>query len=160
MSRTSAIDFAGACLRCRFPRGQEPHVQHLRAVAAAVAVGAAQVHVAQELHLDVLEAAAAAGRAAAVSRVEAEACPPCSPAPGPAAPRQRACGSRRRRRRSSPGWTGPFFRWGTGPPGPRNPPARAPQSPGACPAGQPGRASAHAARCTARPGSAWTSPSR
>ncbi len=43
-----------------------------RAVALAVAVRAAQVHVGEELHLDVLEAVAAAGRAAAVARVEAE----------------------------------------------------------------------------------------
>jgi hypothetical protein len=48
------------------------HVQHLGAVAAAVAVGAAQVDVGQELHLHVLEAAAAAGGAAAVAGVEAE----------------------------------------------------------------------------------------
>ena len=40
--------------------------------ALAVAVGAAQVHIREELHLDVLEAVAAAGRAAAVARVEAE----------------------------------------------------------------------------------------
>ena len=38
----------------------------------AVAVGAAQVDVGEELHLDVLEAVAAAGRAAAVAGVEAE----------------------------------------------------------------------------------------
>ena len=48
------------------------HVEQLGAVAAAVAVGAAQVDVAEELHLDVLETRAAAGRAAAVAGVEAE----------------------------------------------------------------------------------------
>ena len=47
-------------------------LQHLIAVAAAVAVRAAQVHVREELHLHVLEAVAAAGRAAAVAGVEAE----------------------------------------------------------------------------------------
>src|SRR5258708_25132026 len=47
-------------------------LEHLVAEAPAVAVGAAQVHVRQELHLDVLEAVAAAGRAAAVSGIEAE----------------------------------------------------------------------------------------
>ena len=47
-------------------------VQHLVAIAAAVAVRAAQIHVRQELHLDVLEAVAAAGRAATVAGVEAE----------------------------------------------------------------------------------------
>ena len=47
-------------------------VEDLGPEAAAVAVGAAQVDVAQELHLDVLEARAAAGRAAAVAGVEAE----------------------------------------------------------------------------------------
>src|SRR5262249_39020553 len=40
--------------------------------ALAVAVGAAQIHARQDLHLDVLEALPAAGRAAAVARVEAE----------------------------------------------------------------------------------------
>ncbi len=47
-------------------------VQHLGAKAPAVAVGAAQVDVGEELHLHVLEARAAAGRAAPVARVEAE----------------------------------------------------------------------------------------
>src|ERR1700733_1971872 len=47
-------------------------LEHLLAIAAAVAVGAAQVHVREKLHLDVLEAVAAAARAAAVTRVEAE----------------------------------------------------------------------------------------
>ena len=47
-------------------------LEHLVAVARAVAVRAAQVHVGQELHLDVLEAVAAAGGAAAVAGVEAE----------------------------------------------------------------------------------------
>ena len=47
-------------------------VEDLGAKAPAVAVGAAQVDVGEELHLDVLEARAAAGRAAAVAGVEAE----------------------------------------------------------------------------------------
>ena len=50
----------------------DAHVLDLGAEAPAVAVGAAQVHVGQELHLDVLEAVAAAGGAAAVAAVEAE----------------------------------------------------------------------------------------
>ncbi len=48
------------------------HLEHLVAVAPAVAVRAAQVHVGEELHLDVLEAVAAAGGAAPVAGVEAE----------------------------------------------------------------------------------------
>ena len=48
------------------------HLEGLGAVAASVAVGAAQVHVREELHLDVLEAVARAGRAAPGARVEAE----------------------------------------------------------------------------------------
>ncbi len=48
------------------------HLQNFRPVTLAVAVGAAQVHVAQELHFHMLEARAAAGGAAAVAAVEAE----------------------------------------------------------------------------------------
>ncbi len=48
------------------------HFEHFGTEALAVAVGAAQVHVGQELHLHVFEAVAAAGRAAAVAGVEAE----------------------------------------------------------------------------------------
>ncbi|MNX16520.1 hypothetical protein D3C86_463880 [compost metagenome] len=48
------------------------HFEDLGPVALAVAVGAAQVHVRQELHLDVLEARAAAGRATPVAGIEAE----------------------------------------------------------------------------------------
>ncbi len=47
-------------------------VEHFVPVAAAVAIGATQVHVREELHLDVLKAVAAAGRATAVTGVEAE----------------------------------------------------------------------------------------
>src|SRR5690606_16728451 len=47
-------------------------LEHLGPEALAVAVRAAQVHVGKKLHLHVLEAVAAAGRAAAVARVEAE----------------------------------------------------------------------------------------
>ena len=46
--------------------------QNLGAVTLAVAVLAAQIHVAEELHFDMLEARAAAGGAAAVATVEAE----------------------------------------------------------------------------------------
>ena len=46
--------------------------QNLGAVALAIAVRAAQVDVAQELHLDVLKTRAAAGGAAAVAAIEAE----------------------------------------------------------------------------------------
>src|SRR5205085_12590250 len=49
-----------------------PDLQDLVAIAAAVALRAAQVHVGEKLHLDVLEAAAVAGRAAAVAGDEAE----------------------------------------------------------------------------------------
>jgi hypothetical protein len=75
------------------------HLEHLGAEALAVAVGAAQVHVGQELHLDVLEAVAAAGGAAAVAGVEAER----SRGVAALARERRGCGSRRTRRRSLPG---------------------------------------------------------
>jgi hypothetical protein len=48
------------------------HFEHFLAIARAVAIRAAQVHVREELHLDMLEAVAAAGGAAPVARVEAE----------------------------------------------------------------------------------------
>ena len=48
------------------------HLQHVRPVAPPVAIRAAQVHVAQELHLEMLEAVARAGGAASVRVVEAE----------------------------------------------------------------------------------------
>ncbi len=47
-------------------------LEHLGAIALAVAVGTAQVDVGEELHLDVLEAVAAARRTAARAGVEAE----------------------------------------------------------------------------------------
>src|SRR3954462_14023649 len=47
-------------------------LEHFRAEALAVAVRAAQVNVGEELHLDVLEAVAAARGATAVAGVEAE----------------------------------------------------------------------------------------
>src|SRR6185437_8196310 len=47
-------------------------LEHLVPIAAAVAVGAAQVDVRKELHLDVLEAIAVARRTTAVAGVEAE----------------------------------------------------------------------------------------
>ncbi len=67
ISSTSAIDLPAAAA---FALHRD--LQHLVAVAPAVAVRAAQIHVGQELHLHVLEAVAAAGRAAAVAGVEAE----------------------------------------------------------------------------------------
>ena len=48
------------------------HLEGFVAIAASVAVRAAKVHVGEELHLDVLEAAAGAGRAAPGAGVEAE----------------------------------------------------------------------------------------
>ena len=53
-------------------RALDAQLQDLVAEAPAVAGAAAQVHVRQQLHLDVLEAVAAAGRAAASAGVEAE----------------------------------------------------------------------------------------
>ena len=53
-------------------RARKRDPQYLGAKAPAVAVGAAQVDVGEELHLDMLEAVAAAARAAPVSGVEAE----------------------------------------------------------------------------------------
>src|SRR5688572_17159006 len=50
----------------------DAHLEDLVAIALAVAVGAAQVDVGEELHLDMLEAATRAGGAAAVAGVEAE----------------------------------------------------------------------------------------
>jgi hypothetical protein len=52
--------------------GQQLHLQHVGAVTLTVAGRAAQVDVAEELHLHVLEAGAAAFRAAALAGVEAE----------------------------------------------------------------------------------------
>ena len=46
----------------RFRPLQSATSEHLRAIPAAVAIGAAQVHIDEELHFDVLEAVAAAGR--------------------------------------------------------------------------------------------------
>ena len=56
----------------RTPTALDAHLQDFGAVALAIAVGAAQVHVGEELHLHVLKARAAAGGAAPVARVEAE----------------------------------------------------------------------------------------
>ena len=47
-------------------------LEHIGAIAAAVAIGAAQIHVGEKLHFDVLETVAAAGRAAAIAGIEAE----------------------------------------------------------------------------------------
>ena len=77
-------------------------LEHLAAIAPAVAVRAAQIHVGEKLHLDVLETVAAASRAATVAGIEAEGADACSRAPSRAARPQTACGSRRTRRRSSP----------------------------------------------------------
>ena len=50
----------------------QPHAQRLGAIAAAAASVAAQVYVGEELHLDMLEAVAAAHRAAPGTTVETE----------------------------------------------------------------------------------------
>ena len=55
-----------------FATAFDRHLQHFGAVAQTEAVLAAQVHVAQELHFHMFEAAAAAGRATAVATIEAE----------------------------------------------------------------------------------------
>ncbi len=52
--------------------GQQFDLQHFRAIAGAVTIRAANIHIAEKLHFDVLEAAAAAGWAAALGRVKAE----------------------------------------------------------------------------------------
>ena len=62
------LEHVGDRLRLAPGRKRELHLEHLAAVAAAVALGAAQIDVAQELHLDVLEAVAGARGAAAVAR--------------------------------------------------------------------------------------------
>src|SRR4029079_14932174 len=54
------------------PAERDLHVEHLGAIALTVALRATQIYVAQELHLDVLEAVARAHGATAVARVEAE----------------------------------------------------------------------------------------
>ena len=53
-------------------RRQHRDLEHLGAVAPAVTVGTAQVDIAQELHFDVLESTAPAGRAAPRAGVETE----------------------------------------------------------------------------------------
>ena len=79
----------------------ELHLEHLAAIAPAIALGAAQIDVAQELHLDVLEAVAGAHGATPVPRVEAERRRPCNGARARAARRRTVAGSARARRRSS-----------------------------------------------------------
>ena len=140
----------------RAPRRQQPHLQHLGSETLSVAVGTAQVHVAQELHLDVLEPAAAAGRTAAGSRVEAEGARRV-----PALAGERLGGEELSHRVECPHVAhgvraGGPARWGSGRPAPPRPPARAPRWRDAFPAGPPACASASAGRCTARPASAWT----
>ena len=48
------------------------HFQDDAAEAFPIAIGAAEIHVAEELHLDVLEAVATAGRTSAFAGIEAE----------------------------------------------------------------------------------------
>ena len=50
----------------------DAHFEGFGPVARAIAIGAAQIHVGQELHLDMFEAGAATGRATAIARIEAE----------------------------------------------------------------------------------------
>ena len=91
LQRTDHIAVVGKQLR-RFAHRQVQHIGHVhvarmqrtqrlaldgdfqnfRPVAFAVAVLAAQIHIAQELHFHMLKAGAAAGRAAPVAAVEAE----------------------------------------------------------------------------------------
>jgi hypothetical protein len=59
-------------LSCRAFTATNPHLEDFRAEALAVAVGTAQVDVGQELHLDVLEAVAAARGTAPVAGIETE----------------------------------------------------------------------------------------
>ena len=56
----------------RFAAAFDGDFENLGPIALAVAVGAAQIDVAQKLHFNVLKARAAAGRAAAVAVIEAE----------------------------------------------------------------------------------------
>ena len=135
------------------------HVEDLGAEAAAVAVGAAQVDVGEELHLDVLEARAAAGRAAAVAGVEAEHAGAVAALRAPAARRRRACGSRRTRRRSSPGSSAPSCRSGSGRRTPRRRASRRRAARRARPASRSPCRSGAAAPGTARPASACSCPS-
>jgi hypothetical protein len=67
-------------------------LEDLVAVAPTVAIRAAQVHVGEELHLDVLEAVAPAGRAATGAGVEAEGAGRCTCARARRAPRRTARG--------------------------------------------------------------------
>src|SRR6266511_3962154 len=53
-------------------RTTDPDLKNVRTIAAAVAVGAADEHVAEELHFDLLEAGAATTFALALARIEAE----------------------------------------------------------------------------------------
>ena len=128
-------------------------------IAPAVAVGAAQVDVGEELHLDVLEARAAAGRAAAVAGVEAEHAGAVAALQRQRRVRRRACGSRRTRRRSSPGWSARSCRSGTGRRTPRRPASRRRAARRARPASRSPCRSGAAAPGTARPASACSCPS-
>ena len=124
MSSTSAIDAAR----------RRVHLEHLGAVAPAVAVGAAQVDVGEELHLDVLEAVAAAGRAAAVAGVEAERALRVAALLRERRRPRSACGSRRTRRRSSPDSSASCGRSATGRPARRRRSCSAPRARDARPA--------------------------
>ena len=95
------LEHVGDRLRHAALPKRELHLEHLAAIAAAVALGAAQIDVAQELHLDVLEAVAGARGATPVPGVEAE-----RPGRVAALARERLggeqlAGSARARRRSS-----------------------------------------------------------
>ena len=112
MSSTSAM------LRRRPVAARQLHLEDLGPIAPPVAVRAAQVHVGEELHLDVLEAVAAAGRAAAVAGIEAEGAERVAALDRHGLAPRSACGSRRTRRRSSPGSSAWCDRSRTGPPAP------------------------------------------
>ena len=69
--RDGEVEYVGDALR-REAGTRELNLEDFRPIAPAIAIGTAQVHIRQELHLDVLEAVAAAGGAAAVAGVETE----------------------------------------------------------------------------------------
>ncbi len=57
---------------CRFSLGRNRDFEEFRAIAPPVAIGTTQIDIGQELHFDVFEPVAAAGRTTTVTRIEAE----------------------------------------------------------------------------------------
>ncbi len=91
-------------------------VEHIGPVAPAVAIGTAQIHVRQELHFDVLEAIAAACRAAAVTGIETERAGGVLALAGLRQAARTSRGWHRTRRRSSPDSSAWCGRCGSDPP--------------------------------------------